>query len=142
MGHLGCADNPPDPCNKAGRACFGRGAETARAACLRSAVRHLAATVGDNHRLALRPHLVPDRLAWLASTPPCTTRLRPALTLTAPIVAVRRVRAGSPVGYRAFLDRAADTTRPAAGGDAVGLPRAASGRAKSWRAGAGARSPG
>ena len=44
MGHLGCADVPADPCNETGRARFAWGLETARAAGLRPAMRHLAAT--------------------------------------------------------------------------------------------------
>ena len=62
-----------------------------------------------------------------------TTRLHPALALTAPVVAVRRVRAGRSVGYGHFWAAPADTTLGLlAVGYADGLPRAASGRA-SWR---------
>ncbi len=131
MGHLGCADTPADPCNQAGRARFARGLETARAAGLRPAVRHLAATAA-----ALtdpRTHHTLCRIgAGLAGIDPSgTTRLHPALTLTAPVVAVRRVRAGSPVGYRHSWTARADTNLgllPV--GYADGLPRAASGPAE------------
>src|ERR1700761_6390704 len=37
MGHLGCAARPADPCNEAGRACFGWGLQAARDAGLRPA---------------------------------------------------------------------------------------------------------
>src|SRR5262249_56307262 len=63
--------------------------------------------------------------------PSRTTRLHPALTLTAPVVAVRRVRAGSPAGYGHSWAAPADTTLgllPV--GYADGLPRASSGRAE------------
>ena len=47
MGHLGCADNPPDPCNgaRAARASAAAWRRLARQACA-PAVRHLAATAG------------------------------------------------------------------------------------------------
>ena len=63
--------------------------------------------------------------------PFCTTRLHPALTLTAPIVAVRRVRAGTSVGYGHFWTAPANTTLGLlAVGYADGVPRAASGQAE------------
>jgi alanine racemase len=131
MGHLGCADNPADPCNETGSARFAWGLETARAAGLRPAIRHLAATAA-----ALtdpRTHYTLCRIgAGLAGIDPSrTTRLHPALTLTAPVVAVRRVPAGSPVGYGHCWAAPADTTLgllPV--GYADGLPRAASGHAE------------
>ena len=131
MGHLGCADNPADPCNEAGRARFAWGLETARAAGLHPAVWHLAATAA-----ALtdpRTHHTLCRIgAGLAGIDPSqTVRLRPALTLTAPVVAVRHVRAGTPVGYGHTWTAPADTNLgllPV--GYADGLPRAASGQAE------------
>jgi alanine racemase len=131
MGHLGCADNPADPCNQAGRACFAWGLEAARAAGLRPAIRHLAATAAT--LTDPRTHHTLCRIgAGLAGIDPSgTTRLHPALTLTAPVVAVRRVRAGSAVGYGHSWAAPADTTLgllPV--GYADGLPRAASGHAE------------
>jgi alanine racemase len=131
MGHLGCADNPADPCNKAGRACFGRGVETARAAGLRPAVRHLAATAATLTDPRALHTLCRIGAGLVGIDPSRTTRLHPALTLTAPVVAVRRVRAGSPVGYGHSWTAPAHTTLgllPA--GYADGLPRAASGHAE------------
>lgn len=131
MGHLGCADNPPDPCNKAGRACFGRGLETARAAGLRPAVRHLAATAATLTDPRTHHTLCRIGAGLVGIDPSRTTRLHPALTFTAPVVSVRRVRAGSPVGYGHSWIAPADTTLgllPA--GYADGLPRAASGQAE------------
>jgi alanine racemase len=127
MGHLGCAGDPADPCNEAGRARFAWGLDTARAAGLRPAACHLAATAA-----ALtdpRTHYTLCRIgAGLVGIDPSrTTPLYPALTLTAPLVAVRRVRAGSLVGYGHSWAAPADTTLgllPV--GYADGLPRAAS----------------
>jgi alanine racemase len=131
MGHLGCADNPADPCNKAGRACFGRGVDTARAAGLRPAVRHLAATAATLTDPRTHHTLCRVGAGLVGIDPSRTTRLHPALTLTAPVVAVRRVRANRPVGYGHSWTTPADTTLgllPA--GYADGLPRAASGHAE------------
>lgn len=131
MGHLGCADNPADPCNKAGRACFGRGVETARAAGLRPAVRHLAATAATLTDPRTHHTLCRIGAGLVGIDPSRTTRLHRALTLTAPVVAVRRVRAGSPAGYGHSWIAPANTTLgllPA--GYADGLPRAASGHAE------------
>lgn len=131
MGHLGCADVPADPCNEVGRARFTWGLETARAAGLRPAMRHLAATAATltdprTHHTMCR---IGAGLVGIDSSR--TTRLRQALTLTAPVVAVRQARAGSPVGYGHSWIAPADTTLgllPV--GYADGLPRAASGHAE------------
>jgi alanine racemase len=131
MGHLGCADNPADRCNQAGRACFVRGVQTARAAGLRPAVRHLAATAATLTDPRTHHTLCRIGAGLVGIDPSRTTRLHPALTLTAPVVAVRRVRAGCPVGYGHSWTAPADTTLgllPA--GYADGLPRAASGHAE------------
>jgi alanine racemase len=131
MGHLGCADNPADPCNKAGRACFGCGVETARAAGLHPAVRHLAATAATLTDPRTHHTLCRIGAGLVGIDPSRTARLHPALTFTAPVVAVRRVRAGSSVGYGHSWIAPANTTLgllPA--GYADGLPRAASGHAE------------
>jgi alanine racemase len=63
--------------------------------------------------------------------PSGTTALRPAMTLTAPLVAVRRVRAGTPVGYgHDHLTTAPTYLGLVPLGYADGLPRAASGAAE------------
>ena len=99
MGHLGCADDPADPDNAAGRARFAWGLERARAAGLRPPLRHLAATAATLTD-PLSHHTLSRVGAGLVGIDPSgTTTLRPALTLTAPVVGVRRVRAGTPVGY-------------------------------------------
>ncbi|WP_435747910.1 alanine racemase [Nocardioides sp. SYSU DS0663] len=131
MGHLGCADDPSDGCNALGRTRFAWALETARAAGLRPAHLHLAATAAT--LTDPRTHHTMSRVgAGLVGIDPSgTTPLRGALTLTAPISSVRRVRAGTPVGYAHahHTDRATHLgLLPLGYGD--GLPRAASGRAE------------
>lgn len=131
MGHLGCADVPGDECNALGRTRFAWALEHARAAGLRPRDRHLAATAAT--LTDPRTHHTMSRVgAGLVGIDPSrTTVLRPAMTLTAPVVSVRRVRAGTPVGY-GHVHRTATATHlglvPL--GYADGLPRAASGRAE------------
>ena len=131
MGHLGCAETPDDECNAMGRTRFVWALEHARAAGLRPRDRHLAATAAT--LTDPRTHHTMSRVgAGLVGIDPSgTTALRPAMTLTAPVVSVRRVRAGTPVGY-AHAHRTAVPTHlglvPL--GYADGLPRVASGRAE------------
>lgn len=131
MGHLGCADDPDDECNALGRTRFAWALETARACGLRPRDRHLAATSAT--LTDPRAHHTMSRVgAGLVGIDPSgTTRLHPAMTLTAPVVQVRRVRAGTPVGY-GHSHRTATATHlgliPL--GYADGLPRIASGRAE------------
>ena len=99
MGHLGCADEPDDPDNAAGRSRFSWGLARAREAGLRPPLRHLAATAATLND-SLSHHTLNRVGAGLVGIDPShTTVLRPAMTLTAPVVGVRRVRAGTPVGY-------------------------------------------
>lgn len=131
MGHLGCSDDPSDTCNDLGRSRFAWALEIARACGLRPAQRHLAATAAT--LTDPRTHHTMSRVgAGLVGIDPSrTTRLRPAMTLTAPLVSVRRVRAGTPVGY-GHAHRTSSSTHlglvPL--GYADGLPRTASDRAE------------
>jgi alanine racemase len=131
MGHLSCADDPEDECNALGRTRFAWALETARAVGLRPRDRHLAATAAT--LTDPRSHHTMSRVgAGLVGIDPSrTTRLHPAMTLTAPVIQVRRVRGGTPVGY-GHTHRTAQTTHlglvPL--GYADGLPRPASGRAE------------
>jgi alanine racemase len=131
MGHLGCADEPDDECNALGRTRFAWALETARAAGLRPRDRHLAATAAT--LTDPRAHHTMSRVGvgLVGVDPSGSTRLHPAMTLTAPVVQVRRVRAGTPVGY-GHAHRTATATHlglvPL--GYADGLPRLASGRAE------------
>lgn len=131
MGHLGCADVPEDPANAVGRTRFAWGLQVARGAGLRPRQRHLAATAAT--LLDPLAHHTTSRVgAGLVGIDPSrTTTLRPALTLTAPVVAVRGVPAGTPVGYGGTW-RAPRSTRLALlpVGYADGLPVSASGRAE------------
>jgi alanine racemase len=66
---------------------------------------------------------------------PCA--LRPVMSLRAPVVALRRVRRGEPVGYAALYRARADTRiATLALGYADGVPISASGRGSVWLAGA------
>jgi alanine racemase len=131
MGHLGCADDPGDACNALARARFAWALEVARAAGLRPRHRHLSATAATLTD-PLSHHTMSRVGAGLVGIDPSrTTVLRPAMTLTAPLVTVRRVRAGTAVGYG--HDHV--TERPThlglvPLGYADGLPRAASDRAE------------
>lgn len=131
MGHLGCADDPADECNSLGRRRFALGVETARAAGLRPTRRHLAATAAT--LLDARSHHTMVRVgAGLVGIDPTrTTTLRSGLTLTAPVIGVRRVRPGSGVGYgHTWTAPTATNLALLPLGYADGLPRAASGRAE------------
>lgn len=131
MGHLGCADDPGDPCNALARTRFAWALEVARSCGLRPRHRHLAATAAT--LTDPRSHHTMSRVgAGLVGIDPSgTTALRPALTLTTRLVSVRRVRAGTPVGYgHAHVTAEPTHLGLVALGYADGLPRAASGRAE------------
>lgn len=134
MGHLPCADEPGHPSNAAGRRRFVWAVEVARAVGLRPTHRHLAATAATLHD-PLAHHTMTRVGAGLVGIDPTVSPrpdpgLRPALTLTAPVVSCRRVAAGTPVGYGHTwsADRATHLGLLPLG-YADGLPRAASGRA-------------
>jgi alanine racemase len=131
MGHLACADMPDDPANALGRARFAWGVETARATGLRPTHRHLAATAATLTD-PLSHHTMSRVGAGLVGIDPSgSTRLQPALTLTAPLVSVRRVHAGTPVGYgHTWIVPAGTELGLLPLGYADGLPAAASGRAE------------
>lgn len=131
MGHLGCAEDPTHPSNALGRTRFGWGLMTARAAGLRPTKRHLAATSAT--LLDPLSHQTMSRVgAGLVGIDPTrTTTVRPALTLTAPLVEVRGARAGTPVGYgHTWVAPRATSLGLVPVGYADGLPRSASGTAE------------
>ena len=131
MGHLGCADHPADECNALGRTRFAWALEVARHCGLRPRQRHLAATAAT--LTDPRTHHTMSRVgAGLVGIDPSgSTALRPALTLSAPLVQVRRVRAGTSVGYgHEHRTSAATELGLVPLGYADGLPRLASGRAE------------
>ncbi|MER7007810.1 alanine racemase [Dactylosporangium sp. NPDC000555] len=133
MGHLPCADRPCHPANAVGRDRFAWGLRVARSAGLRPADHHLAATAATLSD-PLAHHTMSRIGAGLVGIDESgTARLRPALTLTAPLVSVRSVPAGTPVGY----GHTWTTPRPTRlglipVGYADGLPRLASDRAEVW----------
>jgi alanine racemase len=130
MGHLGCAEDPGDACNSIGRTRFAWALEIARAAGLRPAHRHLAATAAT--LTDPRAHHTMSRIgAGLVGIDPSgTTSLRPAMTLTAPVVSLRSVPAGTPVGYgHTWRTPAATRLALVPLGYADGLPRLTTGRA-------------
>jgi alanine racemase len=131
MGHLGCADDPDDACNALGRTRFAWAVDVARNAGLRPRDRHLAATAAT--LTDPRSHHTMSRIgAGLVGIDPSgTTALEGAMTLTAPLVQVRRVRAGTAVGYgHAYRTPTATHLGLLPLGYADGLPRIASGRAE------------
>ncbi|PWK83758.1 alanine racemase [Lentzea atacamensis] len=129
MGHLPCADTPG--ANATGRRALLRGVEMARQAGLRPAVRHLAATSAALTDPSSHLDVVRIGAGLVGIDPSGTTRLRSALRLTAPVVQVRRVEAGSGVGYgHSYVTERATTLALLPVGYADGLPRAASGRAE------------
>lgn len=131
MSHLGCADAPFDACNELARVRFARGVKVARAAGLRPAQRHLAATASTLLDMGSHHTMVRVGAGLVGIDPTGTTRLRSALTLTAPVVGVRRVNAGSGVGYgHTWTARSATSLALLPLGYADGLPRVASGRAE------------
>ncbi|WP_051367052.1 alanine racemase [Hamadaea tsunoensis] len=133
MGHLPCADRPGHPANARGRDRFAWGLRVAEAAGLRPVDRHLAATAATLSD-PLSHHTMSRIGAGLVGIDESgTVRLRPALTLTAPLVTVRRVPAGTPVGYgHTWTARRATRLGLIPVGYADGLPRLASGRAEVW----------
>jgi alanine racemase len=131
MGHLGCADDPADPENRLGRLRFAWGLAQARAAGLRPVERHLAATAATLTDPASHHTMSRVGAGLVGIDPSRSTTLRPALTLTAPVVACRRVPTGTPVGYGATWRAERPTTLALLPvGYADGVPRAVSGRAE------------
>ncbi|MFS4507534.1 alanine racemase [Clavibacter sp. Sh2141] len=131
MTHLSSADRPTDPANAAQRAAFAHGLAVLAAAGLDPEERHAAGSAAAlldpaSHGTLVR---VGAGLVGIDATGG-EAGLRGALTLRAPLVGVRRVAAGTPVGYGGTWTAARDTTLgllPV--GYADGLPRAASARA-------------
>ena len=129
MGHLGWADDPADPCNAVARRTFDDASATARRHGLRPRLRHLAATSAT--LTDSRTHLDLCRIgAGLVGIDPSrTTRLTPAMTLSAPVVGVREVAGGTSVGYgHSYVTARRTRLALVPVGYADGVPRAASGR--------------
>ncbi|GAB3479629.1 alanine racemase [Nocardiopsis coralliicola] len=136
MGHLPRADEPGHPTTSSGRRALLRGVELARSAGLRPALRHLATTAAVLTDSSTHLDLVRVGAGLFGIDPSGSTGLEPALRLTAPVVQVRSVPAGTGVGYgHTYV-----TDRPThlgllPVGYADGLPHVASGRAEVWLGG-------
>lgn len=131
MGHLGCAAEAGDPCNALGRRRFAWGLQVARGLGLRPRWRHLAATASTLTDPRSHYDLCRIGAGLVGIDPSHTTRLHGAMTLSAPVVSVRRVRAGTLVGYgHTWTASAATCLALLPVGYADGLPRITSGRAE------------
>ncbi|MDF1477790.1 alanine racemase [Leifsonia sp. H3M29-4] len=126
MGHLPCAEDPQHPSNDAGRAAFLEAVVVARRAGLRPRIRHLAATAAALSRPDTRFDASRVGAGLYGIDPIGAGGLRGALTLTAPVVDVRDVPAGTPVGYGHRHVTTAPTRLALVGlGYADGIPRSA-----------------
>jgi alanine racemase len=131
MGHLARSDRPGHPANGVARERFAWGIAVARRHGLRPPLRHLAATAATLTDPLSRHTLCRVGAGLVGIDPTGTTPLRPAMTLTAPVVSVRDVPAGTPVGYgHTWVAGRATRLALLPLGYADGLPRAASGRAE------------
>lgn len=130
MGHLPCADQPGHPADAEGRRRFAWGVDVARASGLSPAVRHLAATAAALDDPLSHHTLCRVGAGLVGIDPTGRAGLQPALTLIAPVVAVRDVPAGTAVGYgHTWLAPRATRLATLPLGYADGLQRGASGRA-------------
>lgn len=130
MGHLARAAEPDDPSNRAAVVALRHAVDVARRHGLRPAVRHLAATAGALDVPAARLDLLRVGAGLYGIDPSGRHGLRRALTLTAPVVVVRDVAAGTGVGYgHSYRTPAATRLALLPVGYADGIPCAAAGRA-------------
>jgi alanine racemase len=124
MGHLACAENPAHPSNTAAAAAFETAVAVVAAHGLRPHLRHLAATAATLTDVTTHHDLCRVGAGLFGIDPSGTTRLRPALTLTAPVVTVREVPAGTPVGYgHTYVTDRATRLASVPLGYADGIPR-------------------
>lgn len=131
MGHLSSAAEPGNAVNATERLLFENACRHALRAGLRPAWRHLAATAATLSDPASRLDAVRVGAGLFGIDPAGQVALEGAMTLDAPVVSVRRVPAGTGVGY-GLHHRAAETTTlallPLGYGD--GVPRRAAGVAE------------
>lgn len=136
MGHLAHADRPGHPTTTMGRLAFLKGVELARKKGLRPTLKHLAATAATLTDPMTHLDMVRVGAGLVGIDPSGTTRLAHALRFTAPVVQVRRVAAGTGVGYgHTYVTDRPTTLALLPVGYADGLPRAASNRAEVFVAG-------
>ncbi|MCS5732913.1 alanine racemase [Herbiconiux daphne] len=99
MGHLAEADDPAAPSNSTGRRRFEWAVDVARLCGLRPHLLHLAATSATLTLPATHYSASRVGAGLVGIDLSRTTRLRQPMTLTAPLLAVRSVAAGTPAGY-------------------------------------------
>ncbi|MFV0460378.1 MAG: alanine racemase [Actinomycetales bacterium] len=137
--HLAAADDPGHPSLPAQQSAFEQAEQVLTAAGLTPRLRHLANSAGLLEHPHLHYDLVRPGLAGYGLTPvphlggPDRYGLRPALTLSAPLLLVKRVAAGQGISYGHTYVTPADTTLglvPLGYGD--GIPRHASNTAQVW----------
>lgn len=128
MGHLACADEPGHPSNvRAGRA-FAAALEVAARFGLRPHLRHVASTAATLTDPTTHHDLCRIGAGLYGIDPSGTTELHGALTLGAPVVSVRDVPPGTPVGYgHTFVTTDATRLALLPVGYADGIPRASQG---------------
>ncbi|KQR67159.1 alanine racemase [Arthrobacter sp. Leaf337] len=102
--HLAWADVPAHPANLAAVEAFEEAVRAARAAGLEPALRHVSSSANILDRPEFAFDMVRAGLAFYGLAPadhlaPADFGLRPALTVTAPVVLVKKVPAGTGVSY-------------------------------------------
>lgn len=131
MGHLGDADNPSAASNDLGLALFEWGLDVARLAELRPSILHLAATSATLTLPGSRFTASRVGAGLVGIDLSRTAPLETPMTLTAPIIAVRKVASGTAVGYGQDWVSPRPTRLALVGlGYADGLPRSSSGKAE------------
>lgn len=133
MGHLPCADQPGHPSTRTGLRALLAGVALAESAGLRPTLRHLAATAAALTDDSTHLDLVRVGAGLVGIDPSGTTRLAQAIRLSAPVVQVRALPAGTGIGYgHADVTDTPTNVGLLPVGYADGLPRTASGVAEVW----------
>jgi alanine racemase len=99
MSHLAVADEPDHPFTRRQLLMFRNALRAARSRGIAPRIAHLAATAGAIAEPGTRFGMVRIGAGLYGIDPSRTLALRGAMTLTAPIVSVREVDAGTAVGY-------------------------------------------
>lgn len=131
MGHLGAADDPGAASNSLGLTLFEWGLDVARLSGLHPRILHLAATSAMLTLPGTRFTAARVGAGLVGIDLSRTATLDAPMTLTAPIMSVRKVSIGTPVGYGGDWAAPRSTRLGLVGlGYADGLPRSSSGKAE------------
>jgi len=131
MGHLSHAAHPDDPHNRSERMLFDNAVRTAARRGFVPQVRHLAATAAALRGIGTDCELVRVGAGLYGIDPAGGDALAPVVGLTAPVVVLRDVAAGTGVGYdHAWVADRRTRLATIPVGYADGIPRVASGRAE------------